>query len=70
MRRYASGRVRVFSYWAVFFQSWGLREMETAAGLYRLKCDEGVSKAMVALGYRQGQCVVERVPPPSAAAGK
>lgn len=63
---YASGRGRVFRYWATFFQTWGLSEMETGAGLYRLRCASGARGAVVAPGYRAGECVVEHVAPVAA----
>ena len=42
---YASSRARVYSYWKVFFETWGLHEMHTAAGVYRLQCEGAANGA-------------------------
>jgi hypothetical protein len=50
---YADNRARVFDYWAVFFNTWGLREMQTAAALYRLECNQ-VGSGAVTTGDSMG----------------
>ena len=56
---YANGRAHEFDNWEMFFETWSLREMETATGLYRLKCEAAGGTGDVALARRG--CEVLRV---------
>ena len=58
---YATSRARVFVYWSVFFETWSLREMQTAAGLYRLKCEAATAGNVALAGSEEHTCVIEQV---------